>query len=248
MAEIFEDIQTTDAVVTNLLSVQGLGQMRVGDLIVVSNATQSIPFRTGASNQILVTDSGTTSHLAWKGAKTLIGFTSSGQILTSGPGGALVVLNQGTAGQVLTVNSSRIPSWQTPSVSQISSGSISFSVEPGQVQTRGTGALGRNFSFFSWSDLEYGTGATATNSNMSLTAGNLVFWSDATTAKINAYRIGGAGVAKLFNEVTTTIGMNVVPVSSPSADSLYRFSASGSAGANCYAFQMHFKRLKVPVA
>lgn len=117
MAHIYEEIQSGNTLTTNLLSVATLNNMKIGDLITVSGPSAtvtSVSFRTGASNNILVTDSSTATHLKWKGLNSVIGFTSSGQILTSGKNGALTVLQQGSSGQILYVNGSGIPAWTNP--------------------------------------------------------------------------------------------------------------------------------------
>lgn len=247
MAEVFQEIETQDALVTNLLRVENLTNMRKGDLIVVNSAVQSVAFRSGTSGQILVTDSGTSTNLRWVSKGSALGFTSSGQILTSGAGGSLVILNQGTAGQVLTVNASKIPSWQTPaSVTAGTSGAIMFSLEPGQITSR---ASGRTFTFFSWDDSEYGSSGGSTDSRMALTAGNLQFWADGAGALINSNRILGTGT-RLFSQYTTTgAGLQQVPITIyPTADALFALTASGTAGINMYAFQMQFKNRALPVA
>jgi len=247
MAEVFQEIEAGDALVTNLLRVESLANMRKGDLIVVNNAVQSVALRSGTSGQILVTDSGTSTNLRWADKGPALGFTSSGQILTSGPNGDLVVLNQGTAGYVLTVNSSKIPVWQPQGMVTLpASGVINFSLEPGQIVSR---SAGRTFTFFSWDDSEYGISGGVGDSNMALTAGNLMFWADGAGAKINSNRLLGTGT-RLFTEYTTSgAGLQQVPVTIyPTADALFAFTASGTTGVNMYAFQMQFKSRAVPVA
>lgn len=243
MAQIFEEIQTNYELVTQLLSVGSLNNMRTGDLIVVNNGLQSVPFRTGSSNQILVTDSSTTSHLNWKGAKTLIGFTASGQLLTSGPGGSLVTLGQGPTGFVLTVNASHMPVWSSPTsaVNLPTSGAISFDLYPGQITIRTGVSQGRgDFSYFSWNQAKYGT-------NMGLTVGNLIFYSTGTGATLTSYLLAGAGSNQLFAPTAFATGINTIPVSTyPTADSVYRISASGSVAISAYAFQLQFKNIRVP--
>jgi hypothetical protein len=248
MAEVFEEVEITqDLLVKNLIKVENLSNMQKGDLIVVNNVPKSVAFRSGTNGYLLTTDTTSSTNLAWKSVGQSLGFTASGQLITSITGGNATILGQGTLGQVLTVNSSGMPRWQTPASFSISSGVINFSIEPGQITTRATG---RNFSFFTWDQSEYGStgGTIGTDSLMSLTAGNLQFYADGAGAKVNAVRIAGSSTtATLFSEVTTVVGVNQARITPPNNDSLYRFGASGTSGVNMYGFQMHFKSLRLPV-
>lgn len=136
MAEFFEEIESERILVTDLLSVQDLDTMRVGDLIVVDENTKSVRFGTGSSGQILVTDSGTSEHIRWKDITVVLGEAtgSLGDILYH-DGTQFTVRRPGSSGQVLVYSSGNsAPIWQD--IGDV----IGFN-QSGQILTSGPGGV-----------------------------------------------------------------------------------------------------------
>lgn len=135
MAEVFEEIEVEDIIVTGLLSTDcDTSNMTTGDLIVVDSSHLSSRFPRGTDGQFLITDTTDgTYNLRWADASSALGVlaNATGDILYSPDGQTFTVLSIGSSNNILTVGPDGVPIWGTVS------GSIGFD-GPGQVLITGT--------------------------------------------------------------------------------------------------------------
>jgi hypothetical protein len=199
-----------------------------GDIIVATGNATLTRQGVGSNNQVLMADSAQADGIKWANEATAT-LTTTGDTLYASAANTPARLAIGSTGQVMTV-ASGVPSWATPSsggMTLLASGSLSGSsvdltsisgsyinlqlfIDNVVMNTSNESVkvevnAGGNNYFYSTSLNNTTVAASASNSNMFLTSGNLTY---AQSAVFNIYDYTSANAKLIYSEGFTVTANN----------------------------------------
>jgi hypothetical protein len=206
----------------------------LGDIL-YNNGTTFVSRAIGASGSLLVS-SGTAP--VWQTLGSALGFTASGQIITSGPGGVPIIEGPGLPGQVLEISASGIARWSTTAAENDTN---TITVWPGQINSRTTKNTVANLT---WKQTQYSSFTTA----------KVNFWAVinnvGASASIEFSKRFGSGAQTILTPLTVNAaGIYSTTLSTmPGNDALYdvnvqQLSAGAQGGVSIFGINLDLKYL-----